>query len=368
VPNDNVGTAYFGISVTLSSDGRTVLVGGYEDNSYNGAAWILTQQTNGTFAQTQAKFTSGVVNGDFGTSVSLSGDGNTALIGADGDNGYLGAVYVYARAGFGSLYTPFGSKLTPNDSSRVPNFGVSVALSADGLTAVIGGSSDGSFVGATWVFTIQYASWTQFGSKLVGTGYVGTSEIYQGSSVSISANGSTIISGAYGDNNFAGCAFVFALESGAYVQQARLVGASAGSRMGWSVSLDAAGVTAFVGAPYSNSGSTWVFVYIAGNWTQIGSPLVDSGAVHEGSAVQTNSAGTMVVIGEEGDDSYVGGASIWALSAGTWVQISELVGTGYTGQSYQGSSVVMSSNGSVVAVGGFYDDDGVGAVWMFTCG
>jgi hypothetical protein len=371
VPKDSIGHPNFGWSVRLSSDGRTLLVGGNRDNSGNGSAWIFTQQLNGTFAQTQAKFTSGVINGEFGISVSLSPDGNTALIGARFDNG-TGAVYIYTRAGFGSLYTPFGSKLTPKDASgSYPQFGNSVALSADGLTAVIGGSSDASHdIGATWVFTLQSATWKQYGSKLVGTGYVGTQHIYQGWSVAISANGSTIISGAYGDNNFAGSAFVFALESGAYVQQARLVGASAGSGMGWSVSLDAAGVTAFLGAPGANrrTGSTWIFGYIAGTWTAIGLPLVGSGAVAEGSAVQANPAGTLVVIGEVGDDGDVGGASIWALSAGVWMQISELAGTGHSGISEQGSSVAMSSNGSLVALGGNYDDGYVGAVWVFKCG
>jgi hypothetical protein len=249
-----------------------------------------------------------------------------------------------------------------------------VAISADGLTAVIGGNQDGassSNIGATWVFTLQGAAWTQFGSKLVGTGYVGTSNIEQGWSVAVSGNGSTIISGAPHDNSSAGSAFVFTLESGAYVQQARLtVAVSAGSSMGFAVALDSEGVTAFVGAPFANSdtGSTWVFGYIGGTWIEIGSPLVDSGASYEGNKVQTNSAGTLLVIGEENDNSGVGGASIWALSAGSWVKKESLLGTGYTGDSGQGSSVAMSSNGSVVAVGGYYDNSGAGAMWVFTCG
>jgi hypothetical protein len=187
--------------------------------------------------------------------------------------------------------------------------------------------------------------------------------------VAVSANGSTIISGAYGDNEEAGCAFVFALVSGNYTQQARLTGASGGSYMGYSVALDAEGVTAFVGAPDSGgTGSTWVFGYIDGNWTQVGSSLVDSSAIGAGSAVQVNSAGTLVVIGEDYENRDIGGAALWALSSGNWTQISELVGTGNTLDSYQGFSVAMSSDGSLVAVGGDNDDGGVGAVWVFTCG
>jgi len=45
--------------------------------------------------------------------------------------------------------------------------GSSVALSADGNTAIVGGPLDNSGVGAAWVFTQSGGAWTQQGSKLV---------------------------------------------------------------------------------------------------------------------------------------------------------------------------------------------------------
>ena len=54
-----------------------------------------------------------------------------------------------------------------------PEQGWSVALSADGNTAIVGGYGDNSYVGAAWVFTRSGGVWTQQGSKLVGTGAVG---------------------------------------------------------------------------------------------------------------------------------------------------------------------------------------------------
>jgi hypothetical protein len=44
----------------------------------------------------------------------------------------------------------------------------SVAVSADGNTAIVGGAGDNSGVGAAWVFTRSGGVWTQQGSKLVG--------------------------------------------------------------------------------------------------------------------------------------------------------------------------------------------------------
>jgi hypothetical protein len=61
--------------------------------------------------------------------------------------------------------------------------GISVALSRDGNTAIVGGSQDNSSIGAAWIFTRRGGVWTQQGSKLVGTYVVGDSS--QGISVSL---------------------------------------------------------------------------------------------------------------------------------------------------------------------------------------
>jgi hypothetical protein len=50
--------------------------------------------------------------------------------------------------------------------------GDSVSLSADGNTAIVGGHVDDSG-GATWVFTRSGEVWSQQGPKLIGTGAVG---------------------------------------------------------------------------------------------------------------------------------------------------------------------------------------------------
>src|SRR5208282_6465388 len=85
--------------------------------------------------------------------------------------------------------------------------GYSVALSEDGNTAIWGGHSDNEDVGAAWVFTRSGTTWTQQGSKLVGTGATGQAQ--QGYSVALSALGNAAIVGGPYDNSFAGAAWVF---------------------------------------------------------------------------------------------------------------------------------------------------------------
>ena len=136
--------AEFGFSVALSSDGTTALIGGPEVNG--GFVWVFTQ-SGGVWTQQGPKLTGGgeVGAGLFGWSLALSADGNTALIGGMSDNSGVGAAWVFTRSG--GVWTQEGSKLTGGGEVGAGRFGTSVALSADGETGLVSGN------GAAWVFT-----------------------------------------------------------------------------------------------------------------------------------------------------------------------------------------------------------------------
>ena len=114
--------------------------------------------------------------GEFGYSVALSADGNTALIGGrPTTTASRGGVGVHA---LGLDLDPAGPKLTATGESGKGEFGSSVALSADGNTALIGGpTATTDDVGAAWVFTRSGSTWTQQGAKLTGTGESGKGEL-----------------------------------------------------------------------------------------------------------------------------------------------------------------------------------------------
>ena len=87
----------------------------------------------------------------FGSGVALSSDGDTALIGGQGDQGGTGAAWLYARSG--TSWAAQGGRLTGQGENLVGTFGHSVALAADGQTALIGGNNDNNAAGAVWVFS-----------------------------------------------------------------------------------------------------------------------------------------------------------------------------------------------------------------------
>ena len=112
-----------------------------------------------------------------------------------------------------------GPKLLVTDATGAqPQQGFSVSVSADGNTAVVGAPSDNGFVGASWVFTRSGAAWTQQGLKLVGSGAAATN-VQQGYSIAISADGNTFIVGGLGDAGNIGAAWMFTRSGGVWSQQ-----------------------------------------------------------------------------------------------------------------------------------------------------
>jgi hypothetical protein len=368
VGSNVVGQSQQGTSVALSANGSTAMVGGFFDDGTRGAAWVFTRIDGIWTEQQKLVGTSSSADARQGTSVAISADGNTVLVGGPADGGGIGATWVFTRTN--GVWTQQGAKLVGTGASGNGAQGASVALSADGNTALIGGYSDGAGVGAAWVFTRTSGTWTQQGGKLVGTGATGLA--YQGISVALSADAGTALVGGYGDDATAGAAWVFTRTGNTWSQQGgKLVGTGAvgKAQQGISVALSADGATALLGgfADDSLAGAAWVFTRADGAWTQQGGKLVGNGALSK--AQQALS----VALAGNGDTALVGGpqdlgsgaAWVFTRTAGVWSQHgAKIVGTGAVLNAQQGRSVALSSDGGTGLVGGFFDDSSIGAAWV----
>ena len=134
-----------GISVALSADGDTAMVGGGLDATHTGGAWIFTR-SNGVWSQ-QGDRLVGSTTGP----VALSGDGNTAVMGGPNDDGGVGAIWVFTRTS--GAWAQQGSKLVGAYAEPFASVGSSVAISGDGRTAVAGAPQVGAGFGGLWVFS-----------------------------------------------------------------------------------------------------------------------------------------------------------------------------------------------------------------------
>ncbi len=95
-----------------------------------------------TQSQMLSDTSGGAASDQFSNSVALSSDGNTALIGADnktiGSNYHCGIVYVFIRGGAGAIYVQSQVLSDTVNNTNGDNFGKSLTLLSDGNTALIG--------------------------------------------------------------------------------------------------------------------------------------------------------------------------------------------------------------------------------------
>ena len=304
-----------------------------------------------------------------GMSVAISGDGNTIIVGGHEDNGAVGAAWIYTRAN--GVWSQQGTKLVGSGAVGGSGQGVAVALSWDGNTAIVGGPWDNSIAGGAWVFTRSGNTWTQQGGKLVPPGAVSNS--FFGYSVRLSNDGNTAVLGEPGDSGKVGAAWIYVrIDSVWKIQGKKLVGtnSSGAPQQGISVGMSSDGNTVIIGGPTDsvNTGAAWVFTRSDTVWTQQGGKLVGTAATsaQQGVSIGLSSDGNTAVIGGPYDNSGSGAAWIFSRSGGIWTQSgNKLYGGGAVGGANEGYSVMISGNDSVAIIGGPTDNSNIGATWVY---
>jgi hypothetical protein len=377
---DESGLGGFGSAVAISADGSTEVVGAPGDAGGRGAAWVFTREGS-TWTEQGEKLTDGEVTGGslpeasaFGTSVAISADGATAVVGGPGDAAGAGAIWVFVREG--STWMQQGEKLTGGEEEGAAELGHSVAISDDGATALAGGARDAKGLGAAWAFTREGAAWAQQGAKLLAAHEAGHGQF--GGSVALSGDGDTALIGARADHSFTntGAAWAFSRTGATWMQQGeKLTGAgeTAGGEFASSVALSDDGETALIGgvANEGGTGAAWAFTHEGSTWLQQGEKLTSGEASPAafGSAVALSANGTKALVGASGDALEAGAAWIFSSEGAGWVrQGAKLTGGDETGAAAFGSSVALSDGAHAALIGGPQDGLGVGAVWTFADG
>lgn len=399
------GFSDLGSAVALSADGKTALIGGAHDDGYVGAAWVFVRKHDKWTEQAKLTGTGELGSGQFGTSVALSSDGKTALIGAPGDNNGLGAAWVFRRSD--STWRQRGSKLVGKDVGGAAEeahcdpeppereeycfvghparLGESVALSSNGKTALISAPGDNEYDGAAWVFTRSGSTWTQLGEKLTGGGEHNSNQRCFpeappchiggrfGASAALSGDGNTaLIGGPFDDTSIyeggprpKGAAWVFTRSGSTWTQQGeKLTGvrgdSPAGRALGESVALSANGNTALAGGPYADwsrepEGAAWVFTRSGTIWTEQGERLKNSEPVEGGwdeelgVSLALSSDGSIALIGNRRDafaHGEAGSALVFTRSDSTWTQLA-----GKLGCSSGDCRITLSGDGRTALVG-----------------
>jgi hypothetical protein len=363
--SDGASNDNFGFSAAVSGDGSTALVGAFSKNSFAGVAYVFIR--SGTTWSQQAELTAAdAASGDeFGLSVSLSGNGNTALIGARNKNSGTGAAYVFIRSG-----TVWGqqAELAAGDAATNNDFGISVSLGGDGSTTLIGADNRNSGTGAAYVFSRSGTAWSQQAELTASDAATGDGFGY---SVSISGDGSTALIGAFNKNSGTGAAYVFSRSGSTWSQQAELDASDPVSNddFGSSTSLSGDGSTALVGAENKNSGTgtAYVFSRSGSTWSQQQELTASDAATADGFgfSVSLSGGGSTALIGAANKNSGAGAAYVFSRSGSTWSQQQELTAGDPAGGDEFGWSASLSGDGSTALIGAFGKNSFTGAAYAF---
>jgi len=329
----------FGISVSLNSQGNILAVGAYRDESgsngaSSGVAYIFESGSSGYVEVARLTGSLAVDTNDFfGISVSLNSQGNILAVGAyrdeSGSNGASsGVAYIFESGSSGYVEV---AKLTGSlaiDASD--NFGISVSLNSQGNILAVGtwgdeSGSNGASSGVAYIFESGSSGYVEV-AKLTGSLAIDESDFF-GFSVSLNSQGNILAVGAYQDESgsngdSSGVAYIFESGSSGYAEVAKLTGSlaiDASDNFGISVSLNSQGNILAVGTWGDESGSNgdssgvaYIFESGSSGYVEVakltGSLAIDASDFF-GFSVSLNSQGNILAVGAYQDESGSNGDS-----------------------------------------------------------
>jgi len=287
---------------------------------------------------------------EFGHTTVLSADGSTLAVGAkmessaatgidgrqDDDSAYsAGAVYVYGRSGDRWVQQAY---VKASNAGKDDQFGLSLALSADGNTLAVSAPFEDS--------------------------------------------AATGVNGSQGDESMedSGAVYVFARTGGRWSQQAYIKASNTGERdegdqFGFSISLSGDGQMLAVGVigedsnatglngnqadnSVNGSGAVYVFARSGGTWSQqayVKSSLTRPNVLF-GYTVALNGNGDTLGVGEYDADAGRGALYVFARGAGGWSQQARLQASNAENGDSLGYSLAISSDGNTIASGAGDED------------
>ncbi|HMN46684.1 MAG TPA: Calx-beta domain-containing protein [Povalibacter sp.] len=364
--------SYFGREVALSADGNTLAIGAPGDNSAatgiggnevddcnddatncaysSGAVYVYTRTGSSWSAATYIKASNAASGNQFGSSISLSADGNTLAVGAEGHDSWRGAAYLFTRNG-GTWQE--AALIQAADGVTNDSFGISLSLNPEGSMLAVGASWHAvgatSYAGAVYVYSRNGASWDQ-ATKLTHPNPVQSAEFGEHLALAGTAGAPVLALGSPYDSLDAGSP---------------------------PVTLQSAG-SVFVFRP---SGSTWTSTRIVNPspnaWAYFGMEVTLSA---DGSTLALLDGGNLTPANPADPTLYSPGiVHVYASDGTSWTSQAQIIAPNATDYMAFGRSLALNSDGTLLAVGAPSEDgsasglDGVpddalqnsGAVFVF---
>jgi len=263
---------------------------------------------------------------EFGTNVAMSADGSVMMV-ANPLNPGVGDGYAQVFELRGNQWIQLGEDI-PNLGTRGTSR-VSIDVNASGNRVIMANPGRGSFEqlnGAAQVYEYQQGRWVPIGGPITGT----DASLRAVDSVAMTADGNTVVVGSIRER----MAEVFTWRNGSWEQVGSPITESGPYKTGASVSISADGQTVLVGEPDRDNGGgvlfrgkARVFSFVNGEWEQVGQTLrtPNSDLRFAEHTAMSDDGNTVLIRGEyagqyviPGDDSRFNTLSVYTLVDGVW--------------------------------------------------
>ena len=312
----------------------------------------------------------------FGGSIALNTNGTILAVGSKnkstGTYTTSGRVKVYQNSN--DTWNQIGSNIDGGEADG-DLFGSSVALSSDGTILAVGApENDGNGWRSGSVRVYQYSSntWTQLGSDIDGESSIDSF----GTSVALSSDGTILAASAIynsGGGSVRGSVRVYQYSSGSWTQIGSDIDGEANyDQSGFDIEMSSDGTILAISSLYndggaSNAGSVRVYKYSNNSWTKLGSDI-DGASADEyfGTSLALSSDGTVLAVGAPYYDKTIGNEGrvvVYQYSNSSWTQIGSNI-TGDNESDKFGFGVSLTSDGTTIAVMG----DSYGRVFQYSSG
>ena len=230
-----------------------------------------------------------------------------------------------------------------------------------------------------FITTIQAQTWIQMGSDFQGEDRMDN----LGYAVCLNADGTIVAFSAIGDNTQnggdSGKVSIYQNVNGVWTQLGQdILGDHQADRIGWSLSLSSDGHILAIGSPFQGTGGTVkVYQYVNDSWIQVGQNISCSADDSQaGRSVSLSSDGSILAVGypyaDNGNNTDAGMVRVFQYDsiAGLWTQIGQDI-FGQNQGDNAGFAVDLSSDGSILAIGapmGNSNNSGYAQIYQYANG
>jgi hypothetical protein len=294
-----------GFSVALNANGTRLAVGGIGGNPSTLGGQVQVFQLNGNQWDLMGSPVLAEADGDqFAFSLDMNASGNRFVVGAryNNDNGVKsGQVRVYEWNN--TNWIQLGADIDGENAGDT--WGTSVSISANGNTIAAGAilnAAGGAGAGHVRAYKWNNNSWSQIGADIDGQ----TAGESFGLSLSLSNDGQRLVCAAplHAHGTGFGSVRVYELQSNAWVQLGNDIrGSSTSEGFGEAVAISGDGTRIAAGTKSADdnalsSGRANLYQWDAGQWLELTPPILGQAQFDNlGKSLALNEAGTRVVVG-----------------------------------------------------------------------